>query len=154
MTMGKVHHLERCPKNHKLLSFVTWWDAHGPFHIVIVRGRTDDSAQGALYAQGRTVPGTIVTDAKTAAESAHGHDAAIDCHPVRELYPTGGVRLVYLGDKTRELPEVYAVALRLFAEYDRLAKEHGLETGESFPGLCDRPHAQDPAWRSLPLSTG
>lgn len=143
-----VFHRERCPPNRKLQAFVVWWDVSGPFDIVIVRGSTTDAEQAALYAQGRTAPGPIVTNAKFASDSAHGHDAAIDCQPVRELYPSGGVRLVYLGNEDDPFDRQQAI-LRL-DQFDQLAKQHGLETGERYPGICDRPHACDPDWRTLP----
>ncbi len=57
------------PELQQLVSYLqeTWG---GPLDIVF-GGRTD-AQQAALYAEGRTIPGNIVTNAKTAAESAHG----------------------------------------------------------------------------------
>jgi hypothetical protein len=85
--MTLVHHAERCPENEKLQAFVAWWQQHGPFPIVITHGNRTDAEQWELYQQGRTKPGKIVTHAKSAEESAHGHSGAIDCQPVRELFP-------------------------------------------------------------------
>lgn len=147
-----VHHAERCPPNPKLQAFVAWWQTHGPFAITIIYGSRTDADQAELYAQGRTAPGKIVTNAKTAGSSAHGHDAAIDAHPVRDTYATGGVRLIWTGDETD--PAEKAECDRLFAAYIELGKMHGLESGENFPGLRDRPHLQDPEWHSLPLAKG
>lgn len=147
--MKLVHHAERCPANPKLLAFVKWWSEHGPFPITIVRGNTTDADQWALYQQGRTKPGKVVTNAASAGSSAHGHAAAFDAHPVRELYPSGGVKLIYLGDEEDEA--VRAEALRLFSIYADLAEKHGLESGRDFSGLEDWPHVQDPEWESLPL---
>lgn len=150
--MTRVHHAERCPDNEKLRKFVNWWQVNGPFAIKITRGVTNDLLQEELYAQGRTKPGSIVTNAKTAGSSAHGHDGAIDAHPVRELFASGGVKLIWTGSETE--PAEKAECDRLFAEYIRLGKEHGLESGENFPGLRDRPHLQDPNWHALPLTKG
>lgn len=157
-----VSHPERCPPNMKLLGFISWWKANGPFPIVIVSGSRNDAQQLVDYARGRKClpdgewvvvdQAQVVTNARTAGESAHGHDAGIDCSPVREFFPMGGVRLIYLGDGS-EPPTVHAEALRRFRVYDELAREHGLETGEKYPGICDRPHACDPNWRNLPLSS-
>lgn len=150
--MIRVHHQERCPPNPKLQAFVAWWQVHGPFAIVIVFGSRNDEQQGELYAQGRTKPGKVVTQAKTAGNSAHGHDAAIDAHPVREVYPGGGVKLIWTGDETE--PTEKAECDRLFSAYCQLGRMSGLESGENFPGLRDRPHLQDPNWRQLPLAKG
>lgn len=160
---GLVHHMERCPPNVKLREFFAWWDVSGPFPIAIVRGSTNDTLQLELYAQGRKrLPdgswivvnqAEVVTNAQTAEKSAHGHDAAADCQPVRELFPNGGVKSVYLGNPKIEPPDVVAEAIRRLDVYDSIAKAHGLETGEKYPGICDRPHACDPDWESLPLTT-
>ena len=150
--MIRVHHTERCPPNQQLRKFITWWQERGPFHIVITSGSRTDEGQEFLYEQGRTRPGKIITNARTAGSSAHGHDAAIDCHPVRALNAGGGVELIWTGDETD--PAEKAECDRLFAEYIRLGKAAGLESGENFPGLRDRPHLQDPNWRQLPLTKG
>lgn len=145
-----VHHAERCPDNDRLKAFVDWWQRYGPFPITITHGNRTDAEQRKLYALGRTVPGKIVTHARTAADSAHGHSAAIDCLPVRELYVSGGVKLVYLGDEADET--VRAEALRRLGIYADLAGEHGLESGRDFPGLHDLPHVQDPDWKTRPVN--
>jgi hypothetical protein len=150
-----VYHPERCPPNAKLKAFISWWQSAGPFPIVIVTGSRTDKQQAEDYAKGRTVPGKKVTNAQFARQSAHGHDAGIDCQPVREVYaPPGGVKTVYLGDPELEPPDVVAEAVRRLTEYDRIAKTFGLETGENYPGICDRPHACDPNWPTLPLGPG
>lgn len=160
--MGMVRHKERCPANPKVKAFVDWWDVHGPFIIVIVAGNRDDENQLEDFKKGRKkLPdgswlvvnkAAVVTHALRAADSAHGHAAAIDAHPVRALYDSGGVRLIYLGDEKED--DVRAEALRLFKIYNNLARAHGLEAGDVFPNLVDRPHVQDPAWRTLPLAPG
>lgn len=147
--MMLVHHEERCPENAKLKAFIAWWKVSGPFPIVIIFGRRTDQEQRKLYAQGRTTPGKIVTHARTAAESAHGHDAAIDCVPVRETYSTGGVRTVYTGDEPDDPSK--AEALRRLNQYADLGEQHDLESGRDFPGLHDLPHLQDRAWRTYPV---
>lgn len=144
-----VHHSERCPDNQKLKAFVAWWRLYGPFAITITHGDRTEAEQLKLYAQGRTAPGKIVTHARTAAESAHGHSGAIDAQPVRELYPAGAVKLVFLGDE--EDVHLRAEALRRLNLYADLAEQHGLESGRNFPGLHDLPHVQDPDWQSRPL---
>lgn len=158
----RVLHAERCPPNPKLSAFVAWWQAFGPFEIVILRGTTTDALQLQEYRKGRSQlaggqwivvdQSKVVTHALHARDSAHGHAAAFDAHPVRELYPNGNVKLIYLGDEP-DL-ESRTEALKRFKVLDDLAKDYGLETGVDFPGLCDRPHCSDPDWRTLPLAPG
>lgn len=156
-----VHNAHLCPDNAKLKAFVAWWQVNGPFPIKITEGRRDDEAQLERYRKGRSQLANgqwlvvskklIISNARWAADSAHGHDAAIDCYPVRELYGTGAVKLIYLGDEEDE--KVRAEALRRFEAMDKRAEEMGLESGRLFP-FPDRPHLQDPAWRALPVAPG
>lgn len=161
---GRVLHMERCPRNAKVRAFLEWWNVSGPFAIVVLRGTTTDELQEKEYAKGRSkLPdgswvvsssADVVTRALRAADSAHGHEAGADCHPVREFFPNGAVKLIWLGSAKDGDAEAQAEGLRLFAEFDRLAREHGLEAGDRFPGICDRPHIQDPDWRHQPLAPG
>lgn len=150
--MAQVFHVDRCPRNMRLLGFVLQWQLNGPFDITITCGARTDPEQLALYAVGRSAPGKVVTHAQFARDSAHGHLAAIDCVPVREVFPMGGVKSVYLGNESD--PAVRAEAQRRFGIYCKRVRLAGLESGEDFPGLHDQPHAQDPTWRTLPLGPG
>jgi len=49
-------------------------------YILVVSGLRTSSEQEALYAQGRTTPGHIVTNAK-AGESMHNYGLAVDVVP-------------------------------------------------------------------------
>lgn len=92
--------------------------------------RTDER-QRWLYAQGRTRPGAIVTNAPSAATSMHGHGLAVD------LLPSTG------WDRT---------PMPVWLYVGRLARKHGLvwggdwdgdgETSDSHP--FDAPHVQMP----------
>ena len=148
-----VHHAELCPENPKLRAFVEWWEVHGPFAIKLLRGNTTDAEQAKLYGQGRWLPGKVVTNAKTAAKSAHGHSGAIDAAPVRALFTNGNVRTIYLGDELE--PSVRAEALARYRVMADIAEtQFGLKSGRDFPGLADHPHLQDPEWESRPVSPG
>lgn len=159
----RVHHAERCPPNPMCQGFVAWWNANGPFDIVIITGTRDDAEQLVDYAKGRKQLAdgswvvvdqeSVVTNAQTAEDSGHGHDAAFDANPVRELFPNGNVKSIYLGDPRRETPDVCAEGVRRLKIYDSLAKQYGLETGENYPGICDRPHVCDKNWKNLPLAS-
>lgn len=150
-----VFHAERCPDNAPLQAFIDWWKSNGPFQIVILSGLRTQEQQAALYAQGRTTPGKIVTNAADASTSPHGRGAAIDCVPVRES--TGSyVKTVYTGNESDDdaLPDgtkARDTANERIATYVSLVKEHGLTSGADFPGLHDTPHAEDPNWQSLPM---
>ena len=54
--------------------------------ILITSTYRDNESQNALYAQGRTLPGKKVTNAK-AGESWHNHRCAIDVVPLRNGKP-------------------------------------------------------------------
>lgn len=147
MRTGQVFHIERCPPNPKLWAFLQWWAANGPFPIVVIFGFRTDAQQRALYAQGRTTPGKIVTDAPDGSKTAHGRYGAVDCQPVRD---SAGdlVKLIYTGDE--DDPIVRATANDLLDRYCQAVRDHGLVSGADFPNLIDKPHAQDPDWQSLP----
>ncbi len=78
--------------------------------------------QNRLYAQGRTRPGPIVTNAK-GGESWHNYGLAAD------------YAFVVNGKVTWDGP---------WARFGRLARANGLEWGGDWRKFCDRPHVQ---WR-------
>jgi peptidoglycan L-alanyl-D-glutamate endopeptidase CwlK len=51
-----------------------------PIYLVVLAGLRTWAEQNALYAQGRTLPGNIVTNAK-GGESWHNFGCAVDCAP-------------------------------------------------------------------------
>lgn len=54
--------------------------------LLVTSTYRDNASQDALYAQGRTAPGRIVTNAK-AGQSYHNHRCAVDVVPVRNGKP-------------------------------------------------------------------
>jgi peptidoglycan L-alanyl-D-glutamate endopeptidase CwlK len=54
--------------------------------LLVTSTYRDNASQDALYAQGRTAPGRIVTNAK-AGQSFHNHRCAVDVVPVRNGKP-------------------------------------------------------------------
>jgi hypothetical protein len=150
-----VFHAERCPDNAPLQAFIDWWKENGPFPIVITSGLRTQEQQAALYSQGRTAPGKIVTNASNASTSPHGRGAAIDCMPVRDSVGSY-VKTIYTGnesddDTLSDGTKARDVANERIATYVSLVKEHGLTSGADFPGLHDTPHAEDPNWQQLPF---
>lgn len=160
--MGQVIHMERCASAEPVRRFFTWWNVHGLFPIVLLTGKRDDALQLVDYAKGRKqLPdgswvvvdaSAVETNAQTADQSAHGHDAANDFAPVRELLPNGLVKSIYIGDPKKEDPEIYAEALRRYRiVIDIATKQFDLESGETYP-FVDRDHLCDKKWRELPLA--
>lgn len=158
--MARVIHKERCPDNAELRRFISEWELRGPFDIVLVTGDRNDAQQLVDFKIGReqhadgswVIVGPTVTNAQTAKDSGHGHKSAGDFQPARELFPNGLPKSVYLGNEKD--PIVRAEAVRRLEAMDQFAEDLGLETGRHYPGLCDRPHLADKAWRSRPLGPG
>lgn len=96
--------------------------------ILIYEGARSNEEQAALYAQGRTAPGAIVTNAKPG-ESFHNYGLAVDFAPVGPL----GIPL-----KSRVLQWT---ATKRYEAIANLAKTLGLEWGGDWT-IVDRPHLQ------------
>lgn len=69
----------------KVKSFIDLCHTNG-IDILVTSTYRDNESQNALYAQGRTVPGKKVTNAK-AGESWHNYRCAIDVVPLRNGKP-------------------------------------------------------------------
>jgi peptidoglycan L-alanyl-D-glutamate endopeptidase CwlK len=89
------------------------------------------ATQDALYAQGRTKPGRIVTNAR-AGSSFHNYGLAYDATP------TALLQLPNWGDA----PAYQKETDRIWALYGRLAREQGLRWGGDFKSIRDRPHCE------------
>lgn len=89
-------------------------------NVLVTQTLRDNEYQAALYARGRTKPGSIVTNAKTT--SFHGRGLAFDfCRNVRgREYDDPG----------------------FFREAAALAKELGFSWGGDWRSFVDRPHIQ------------
>lgn len=156
---AKVFHRDRLPP--LMQRFADAWQREGTFDLTVPEGGgdRDDALQLVDFAKGRrqlddgtwviTNLAKVVTFARTAIDSAHGHRAAGDLHPVRTTFATNGLpATVYMGDE--EDPIVRTEALRLFQLLGEFAEAHGFEWGGRFPHY-DGPHVQVPHWRTLPL---
>lgn len=101
--------------------------------FVWTSGLRTEAEQAALYAQGRTKPGRVVTQAASARTSPHGRGAALDFAVLtREGRPTWDPPYWH----------VYEVV-------GRLAEAEGLAWGGRFLHM-DMPHVQLADWKSLP----
>lgn len=93
-------------------------------HVLITDGYRSKAEQDALYAQGRTTPGQIVTQVRYP-NSAHNWGVAFDfCR----------------NERGRE----YNDADHFFKRVADIAKQHGLEWGGDWIRFVDKPHLQLP----------
>ena len=100
------------------------------FPVVLVSGTRSIEEQNALYAQGRTKSGGIVTNAK-GGESAHNFGLAFD-------FAFGDV----LGNPT--WPENGP-----WSQVAEIGKQLGLEWGGDWGSFRDRPHLETADWRQV-----
>jgi len=102
-----------------------------PFTVTFTYRSFDTQAK--LYAQGRTHPGKIVTNAKPG-QSYHNYGLAYDATPTCLL------KLTNWGDT----PEHQQETDRIWALYGHLGKELGMRWGGDFKSLKggDRPHME------------
>ena len=98
--------------------------------LLITSTFRDNESQNALYAQGRTAPGKIVTNAK-AGESWHNHRCAIDVVPLRNGKP------VWDGKDP------------VWQDVGRLGKEAGLEWAGEWKRFKEFPHFQYTGGKTL-----
>ena len=97
--------------------------------IIITQGLRTIAEQDALYAQGRTTPGNIVTNAK-GGTSFHNYGVAFDICP-------------YIGGK------LLWNNLELFKKVGAIGKKIGLEWGGDWVGFVDLPHFQSTLGKTI-----
>lgn len=94
--------------------------------------------QNALYAKGRTAPGSIVTNAKGSSYSSmHQWGVAFDFFLDMDVDKDG---------KTSD--DVFNNATKLFNKVGAIGKKLGLEWGGDWKSIKDLPHFQLPDWGS------
>ena len=131
------------------------WTVQLSFNIQILNGVRTNAEQERLYAQGRTAPGRIVTQAQTAALSPHGRrffsgkawGCAFDAMPLDDSseiqwYPPGHEH------EGRPTPEGL-VRLRMMAVY---AERQGCVWGGSWVTFPDLDHFQLLDFRKYPAA--
>lgn len=91
--------------------------------VIFTSTYRDNESQDALYAQGRTRPGKIVTEVR-GGYSFHNHRVAFDFVPIVAGKAVWDDKL-------------------LWERCGAIGKEVGLEWGGSWKGFKDRPHMQD-----------
>ena len=96
---------------------------------VVTAGRRTLAEQTRIYAQGRTLPGPIVSNAP-AGSSAHNFGFAADLAPLRAD-----------GEVDWNAPD------KLWKQMADLAVEMGLVAGYYFTHFHDAPHVESPHWK-------
>jgi peptidoglycan L-alanyl-D-glutamate endopeptidase CwlK len=94
--------------------------------VEVVQGLRTFAEQDSLFAQGRTKPGPIVTQAR-GGQSNHNYGLAADLCP-------------FVGDK----PD-WNAPMTVWSAIGRSAAAHGLEWGGEWKKFLDKPHVQIPA---------
>lgn len=97
---------------------------------IITAGRRTMAEQRAIYAQGRTAPGKVVSNAP-AGSSAHNYGLAADLAPLK----ADGKTIDWNADRV------------LWENMADAAVEIGLEAGYYFRSIMDMPHVEDPSWK-------
>lgn len=115
------------PFKNLALAFLEACDKAG-FRLRVTYGMRTLAEQAELYAQGRTKPGKIVTNAKPGS-SAHNYGAAIDV-----------VFLKADGQVDWNGP---------WEKIGKIGTDLGLVWGGNFKSFVDRPHFEWANWRSL-----
>ena len=104
---------------HRSAAFVNQVKEELGIQLRVTDGLRTFDEQNALYAQGRTGPGNVVTNAQ-GGRSYHNYGLAID---VVELRPDGSVD--------------YGTDYNAIAE---IGKQHGFDWGGDFTSITDKPH--------------
>jgi len=113
------------PKFRAFMEAAQTYAAAKGYEYKAICGTRSWEEQAALYAQGRTRPGKIVTKAAPGS-SFHNFGLAIDCG----VFKDG----VYLDDANPD------VADRIHREVSAIAKRNGLRWGGDFKTITDMPH--------------
>lgn len=107
-------------------------------HILFSECLRTKAEQDALYAQGRTAPGSIVTNAKGSTYSSqHQWGIAIDFYLDMDVD----------GDGSKK-DDAFNNSAGLFERVGRIAKSIGLGWGGDWTSFKDRPHLYLPDWGS------
>lgn len=128
--MNKIDSLDPCFKA-KIIQLISAIEGITGRTWVVTAGRRTMAEQAALYNQGRTTPGSIVTKAP-AGSSAHNFGLASD--------------LASLKPGTQDID--WSDSYKGWLQMANLAVEMGLTSGMFFKSITDRPHIEDPSWKT------
>ncbi len=114
-----------------------WFQANG-ISVLTTSTKRDNESQDALYAQGRTKPGKVVTNVKGGG-SMHNYGIAFDVVPTRNGIPIWGTK----GNGIDEDPTDDATDdLEAWERVAGHGRAVGLEWGGDWTSFKDRPHFQ------------
>lgn len=114
------------------------WFTENGIDIIVTSTLRDHEAQEALYAQGRTKPGKVVTKVR-GGYSMHNFACAFDVVPTRYGVPIWGTK----GNGIDEEPGDDATDdLEAWERVGAHGRAAGLEWGGDWPNFQDRPHFQ------------
>lgn len=113
----------------KVILFIARLKQEG-IEVVAASGRRTMAEQNALYAQGRTKPGSIVTRAK-GGSSPHNFGLAVDVCPVKN------------GKLDWNAPDA------LWKKIADIGIDMGFIAGYYFRSIKDAPHFEDPNWKAI-----
>jgi peptidoglycan L-alanyl-D-glutamate endopeptidase CwlK len=106
---------------------------------LITDGLRTFAEQNALFAQGRTKPGPVVTKAK-GGQSNHNYGLAVDMYPV--LPDSSGKDKVFTDIPKKASVEFARAFHRTQESIGEIAEALGLFWGARFSGIVDTPHIQ------------
>ena len=110
------------PVKKRVEAFIAAAKRHG-IDLLVTSTYRDNESQNALYAQGRTIPGKIVTNAK-AGQSWHNYRCAVDVVPIVAGKPRWDVKDA------------------VWQAIGKLGKEAGLEWAGDWKRFKEYPHFQ------------
>lgn len=110
------------PVKKRVAAFLKAADAVG-IDLLVTSTYRDNASQAALYAQGRTAPGKVVTNAKPG-QSFHNHRCAVDVVPIKNGKP------------------VWDTKDPVWQEVGKLGKAAGLEWAGDWKRFKEFPHFQ------------
>ena len=114
------------------------WFTENGIKILVTSTLRDNESQNALYAQGRTTPGKIVTNAK-AGYSWHNFACAVDVVPLRNGVAVWGTK----GDGIDDNPaDDKTDDMEVWQRVARHAKEAGLEWAGDWVSFKEYAHFQ------------
>jgi peptidoglycan L-alanyl-D-glutamate endopeptidase CwlK len=100
-------------------------------HWIVISARRTMAEQAALYNQGRTTKGQIVTKAP-AGSSAHNFGLGCDCAPLA---------------KNNDSEIWWNAPSSYWDVYGAYCKEAGMTWGGTFKSITDNPHVEHPRWK-------
>ncbi|MES2941883.1 MAG: M15 family metallopeptidase [Pseudomonadota bacterium] len=114
------------------------WLVRNGITVLVISTERDHESQAVLYAQGRSKPGKIVTNAKPG-YSWHNWRCALDVLPLRHGKEVWGTRGP---GKNEDATDDYSNDLEVWQRIGEIGEGVGLEWGGHWQSFKDYPHFQ------------